>query len=309
MASPYDIAIRISMENAVSPVLAIIAKDMLGLSMSAKKLEESFAKMGLGMKAMLGAAGIAAVGYEGVKVALDLANHGEKLLHQQNVMLRNGLSFNEVTNLTADAYERITKQVPTAAASDALRTISELRSVLGDTTAAVNAAPFALKLDAIIGNLTGQDTEGAGFSLWRALEMKGLTVSDPQQASKLAETMAEIISASNGKVTADLYQAFAKRAGAAWMTASSAPDRRRRFGPDRRHGRRHGWHGILDVLQQRHGRGADVAAAGRSLSRRWPYRRVERSTRSRAVINFKWTPAPSRACSTTRKTSINGLLM
>jgi hypothetical protein len=220
VASPYDIAIKISMENAVSPVMALIAKDMLGLSMSAKELEKSFARMGAGMKLALGAGVIAGAGAAAIGVALDLAKHGEKLLHQQNVMLRNGQSFAEVTSLTADAFDRITRAVPTATGSDALRTISELRSVLGDTDAAVKQAPFALKLDAILGNLTGKDSEGSGFALWRALEMKGMTVSDPAGASKLAETMAQIIGASNGKVDANQYQAFAKRGGAAWMAAS-----------------------------------------------------------------------------------------
>lgn len=125
--------------------------------MSAEKLEQSFGRMGTAMKLALGAGVVAGAGYAAIKVADDLARHGEKLLHQQNVMLRNGQSFAEVTNLTADAYDRITRLVPTATGSDVLRTISELRSVLGDTTEAVSQTPFALKLDAILGNLTGKD--------------------------------------------------------------------------------------------------------------------------------------------------------
>lgn len=100
---------------------------MLGLSMSAEKLEQSFGRMGTAMKLALGAGVVAGAGYAAIKVADDLARHGEKLLHQQNVMLRNGQSFNEVTNLTADAFDRITRAVPTATGADALRTISELR--------------------------------------------------------------------------------------------------------------------------------------------------------------------------------------
>jgi hypothetical protein len=149
-----------------------------------------------------------------------LADHGEKLIHQQNVMLRNGMSFAEVTGLTADAYARITKDVPTATAADALRTITELRTVTGDTATALKYTEFALKIDALMSNLTGHDVEGAGYSIWRALEMKGLTASDPEAASKLADTMAQIASTSPGKLTPEQYQAFAKRGGAAWMAAS-----------------------------------------------------------------------------------------
>ena len=250
---------KISLQNEVSPVLALIAKDMLSLSMSAEKLEQSFGRMGTAMKLALGAGVVAGAGYAAIKVADDLARHGEKLLHQQNVMLRNGQSFAEVTNLTADAYDRITRLVPTATGSDVLRTISELRSVLGDTTEAVAQTPFALKLDAILSNLTGKDSEGSGFALWRALEMKGMTVSDPQGASKLGETMAQIIGASNGKVdrrpVSGVRQTWRRRVDG----RLASPYRGRRFGPYRRHGRRHGRYGLLDVLQQRHGRGADVA--------------------------------------------------
>jgi hypothetical protein len=219
VANAYDIAITISCENSVSPVLAIIAKDMLGLTGSAKQLEQAFNRIGTGLKlAVGGAAGImAGIGIE--KGLLSIARAGEDLLHQQNIMIRNGLSHYEVANLTADAYERIAKAVPTAAASDILRTISELRTVVG-TERAEKEAPFALKLDAIIGNITGKDSEGAGFALWRALEMKGITMSDPAGAEKLASTMAQIIGASGGKVTADSYRAFAQRGAAAWITAS-----------------------------------------------------------------------------------------
>jgi hypothetical protein len=72
LASPYDIAIKISLENAVSPVLALIAKDMLGLGMTAEKLEQSFAKMGLSMKLALGAGVFAGAGLAAIKVATDL---------------------------------------------------------------------------------------------------------------------------------------------------------------------------------------------------------------------------------------------
>ena len=219
MASPYDIAIKLSAENAVSPVIALIAKDLLGLGSSVKELEKAFGRMGLGLKTAIGAAVVGAAAFEGVRAVLDLANHGEKLIHQQNIMLRNGQSLADVYNLTADAFERITKDVPTATGADALRTMTEMRTVLG-ATPSIEQTEFALKIDALMSNLKGETVEGAGYSIWRALEMKGLTASDPEAASKLASTMAQIASTSPGKLTPEAYAAFAKRGGAAWMAAS-----------------------------------------------------------------------------------------
>jgi hypothetical protein len=193
---------------------------MLGLTGTAKQLEQAFSRIGTGLKlAVGGAAGImAGIGIE--KGLMDIARAGENLLHQQSIMLRNGLSMATVAGLTADAYDRIAKAVPTAPADAILRTESELRSVIGSTDEAVKATPFALKLDALVENVTGKVSEGAGFAIWRALEMKGITASNPDLTSKLAETMARIIGASSGKVTADSYNQFAKRGGIAWINAS-----------------------------------------------------------------------------------------
>jgi hypothetical protein len=220
MASPYDIAIHISMTNGVSPVLALIAKDMLGLQTSASKLESAFNKMGGGLKLM--AAGAAAIvgGGEAVKAVLDIAEKGQKLIHQQNMLKQAGLDNLQILNLTADAYKRITAAVPTATAADALRVINELRSVTGDTALAEAAAPFALKVEALLNNKTGKDSEGEGFKLWRAMEMKGITTSNPAMTNVLMNALVQDIIGSGGKITADTYQAMAKTGGASWIHAS-----------------------------------------------------------------------------------------
>jgi hypothetical protein len=220
MASPYDIGIHIAMTNGVSPVLAIIAKDMLGLNTSAKKLEEAFSKIGTSLKLMAGGAAAIVGGVELGKGFLDIAEQGEKLIHQKNMLIRAGLQYNDVLGLTADAYKRITKEVPSATAADALRVINELRSVTGDTDRAAAATPLALKVEALLSNVTGKDSEGDGFKLWRALEMKGITTSDPAMTQKLMGAMIQDIIGSGDKINAGTYQAMAKTGGASFIHAS-----------------------------------------------------------------------------------------
>jgi hypothetical protein len=165
VANPYEIAIHISMQNAVSPVLALIAKDMLGLQMGAKKLEEAFGAVGTKLKlAVGGAAAAVAVG--------------------------------------------------------ALRVTNEMRSVLGDINKAAAAAPMALKVEAMVSNATGKDAEGEGFKLWRAMEMKGITTSNPALTNKLMDALMQDIIGSGGKLDAGTYQQIARRGGAAWIHAT-----------------------------------------------------------------------------------------
>ena len=220
MASPYDIAIHISMQNGVSPVLALIAKDMLGLQMSAEKLEKAFARVGNSLKLMAGGAAGIFGGVEIGKGLLDIADKGEKLIHQQNMLVRAGVQYNDVLKLTGDAYKRIAKEVPTATGADVLRSINELRSVTGDTARAEAATPMSLKLEALLSNATGKSAEGEGFKLWRAMEMKGITTSDPALTQKLMGAIIQDILGSGGKLDAGTYQAMAKTGGAAWIHAS-----------------------------------------------------------------------------------------
>jgi hypothetical protein len=95
-----------------------------------------------------------------------------------------------------------------------------MRSVLGDLTKAEAAAPMALKVEALIANATGKDAEGEGFALWRAMEMKGITTSDPAMTNKLMDALMQDIIGSGRKLTAGTYQQIAKRAGAAWIHAT-----------------------------------------------------------------------------------------
>ncbi len=219
MANPYEIAIRISMSDGVSPVLAGIAREMFHLNMGVKELEGAFARVGSGLKYMVGGMAAMFVGGEIIRGMGRMADASKELVHQQSLLYRSTKDWYDVQKLTDQAFSDITTQVPTARASDVLRSYNELRSVLG-AAEALTVLPQTLKMEALLENMTGQSAEGEGFKLWRALEMKGVTMSNPAEANRLADMMVQIIAGSGGKVNASTFQQLAGTAGAAWIDAT-----------------------------------------------------------------------------------------
>jgi hypothetical protein len=221
MAGPYDIAIHMSLEDEISGALTTLAANLLGLEGSIGRIQKMREDMGGAAKLALGGAVAMIAGDEVIKGLGDIAEKGEALIRVQNQLVSAGLAYNDVLSLTNKAFDDITAKVPTATGADVLKSVLELRSVLGDTDRALGAAPFSLKLDAVENNMTGGHAEGEGFKLWRALEMKGMTTSaseGDQQA--FINRMAQDIIGSGGKINADTFQAMAKTGGNAWIHAS-----------------------------------------------------------------------------------------
>lgn len=217
MASAYQVGIDISMADGVSGTLAAISKNLLGLEGGVMRLTQGFA----GLRAGIIGAATALAGIGIVSGLRSIADHADKLLDQQDKLQRAGLSYNEVLRLQGKYYDEINRVVPTATAAEYLKTFNELRSVVGVANAE-KITPWSLQLEAIIKNQTGKSAEGEGFKLWRALEMTGRSVSDPEGTQKLADAFAKDIIGSGGKLDANTYQTMAKRAGVAW--ANAAPD-------------------------------------------------------------------------------------
>lgn len=216
----YEVAAKLSLVDNMSGALGVIAKELTGVHGSVEKLQKSIA--GMSATAQIAKGALLALGGSAVIGSLwKVANYGEKLLDQQDKLQRSGLKLNEVLKVQADFYSRVAKEIPTSTASSYLKMVNELRSVTGDTEKAVALAPWATKLEAILANATGRSAEGEGYKMWRALEMKGITASDPAGASRLADALAQDIIGSGGKLDAGTYQALAKRAGVSWLKASS----------------------------------------------------------------------------------------
>jgi hypothetical protein len=170
MAGPYDIMIHMSLEDEVSGALLAIGGSLLGLEGQVGRIQKLWENMGNSAKLALGGAAAVIAGDAIIHGLNDVAEKGEALIRVQNQLVSAGLAYNDVLNLTNKAFDDITAKVPTSTAADVLKTVLELRSVLGSADKALAAAPFSLKLDADESNITGKQMEGEGFKLWRALK-------------------------------------------------------------------------------------------------------------------------------------------
>lgn len=202
-------------QNGIAPALSAISHQLLGVHRSIAQINSGFGRW---RTALVGVAGVM-VGSGIIGGFAKIAEHGKELLDQQNKLIRGGRTHAEVAKITADAYQKITKAVPTATGADVLRVANELTFVKGDFSKASAAAENALKIEAIVGNSTGKSAEGQGYNMWRALEEK-LVTQDEAHTDKLLGLMTAGVIGSGGKITGRDWQTFAKRAGVSWINAN-----------------------------------------------------------------------------------------
>lgn len=167
-----------------------------------------------------GNAGIIGGGIAGY-VAWKAMHAAEELQDEQDKMRRQGRSEEQIRSITERAFEQITRQVPTATASDVLKSTAELTFTKGNFDDAVNSTAQALKIDALISNATGTKVEGQGFKMYRALEEK-LVTQDKAHTDRLLGIMAQGTIATGGRVTGSDWFTFAKRAGVSWIHQDDA---------------------------------------------------------------------------------------
>ena len=215
MIDAYKIGVALSLNSNHAQVLQSLATGLLGINAKVKDLEGGFGRLKL---AIGGVAGVMA-GAGILKGLADIAKHGETLLDQQEKLRRGGVDQLEVLRLTKEYYKDIAASIPTATASEWLKTVNELKLTTGSLAAAEKAAPFALKLEALISSATGRSSSGQGFDLYRAVEEK-LISQDPAHRDKVLNLMAQGIIGSGGKITGADWFTFARRAGVSWIHQS-----------------------------------------------------------------------------------------
>ena len=187
MSGPYDLAIKLSCVDAFSPAIAIIGKKLLGLEGTLKDIEKA-------KKAVFG--GLAVFGgVEALKGMWDLA--------QQEQLGRAGMAHLDVLRLTADAYRDIAKAVPTAQASEVLRTAREMRAILGPSASLgqlEGQTAKALQVDALLANTFGKDHQaGEYYKLLRSAEMKGIAT-DAKKREEFTDAAFGYITSFGGKL-------------------------------------------------------------------------------------------------------------
>src|SRR6516165_11549779 len=99
-SAPYEIGIKIGMANGLSPILALLAKEVLGLNGKVEKLQATFKSLNKQSLLLGGGLSIAA-GTALAKSIMSVADASKDLLNQQDRLGRAGLSQVEVLKLQA----------------------------------------------------------------------------------------------------------------------------------------------------------------------------------------------------------------
>lgn len=199
----WKIGVAISLTNGMSPVLAVIAKDLLGIKGQVGDVEQAFSSW---KPALAGAAAILAGG-----LMLDgmskLADHGADVNHQLELMKTAGMQNSEIQSALAQAM-KTSGDVQTTVLSENLAHIRELRYAFGETATAMKDLDLISKSNAVLNAVKGGGVDQV-WELVKALEGKGLTY-DPGQFASYVDTMTKVVEATGGKVTPQSFMSAFK---------------------------------------------------------------------------------------------------
>jgi hypothetical protein len=198
MTDVYRIGVSIALANGVSPVLAIISRDLLGLKAPIKDIEGLFSgwnKALLGVGAILG-------GSLMIDGLVKIAQHGGVVNHQLELMKIAGMDNAEIQESMAQAM-KTSGNVMTTTLSENLAHIRELRYAFGETSTAMLHLDEISKSNAVLNAVKGGGQDQV-WELVKSLEQKGLTY-DPKEFSSYVDTMTKVVEATGGKVTPQMY--------------------------------------------------------------------------------------------------------
>jgi hypothetical protein len=214
MTNVYKIGVSIAMTNGISPVLGVIARDMLGIEGKLGKLESGFSRVKLAVGGAIAIAGGLAL-LAGMNKTLDAA---KDLTREQGKMLAAGIANRDVAQATAKAWTISGKVLGTSVAEN-LAAISHLRAVFGDLPEAMKLAPNYQRNSVALGAITGKDGEEQNYKLARVIHMSGGAVDpttgklDGERFARLNKVYTAMIAAGGGKLDAGALLTFQQNAG------------------------------------------------------------------------------------------------
>ncbi len=133
MAGPYDVAIHLSAVNGVSGVLAVIGKDVLGLTGSVKTLQKELSALRVAAVGGMAALGGAAV----LSGMTALVGKGNELIKVQRDMAQAGVEMTTVQRAYNEAW-RLTGQYQNMSAVEVMKMLNDARQTLGDQEKAIH---------------------------------------------------------------------------------------------------------------------------------------------------------------------------
>lgn len=191
----WKIGVAISLSNGMSPVLAVIAKDLLGIKGQVGEVEKDFSTW---KPAIAGAAAVLAGGAILTGMA-KLVEHGRELVHVQEQMKAAGVNQVDVAKATGDSWKVAADYG--LKVSNVLADIKEARMVFGSTEHAMEFIDPLERMRVVLNASmegSGNKAADAVYEMARAGELKGLQ--GPEQFMSYFDMMTKAITASGGKV-------------------------------------------------------------------------------------------------------------
>jgi hypothetical protein len=206
----YQIATKITMQNGVSGVLAVIAKDILRMEGSVNHLQKSMAGLNRTSRAMVGGLGLAAGG-AGLLFMGKTVEKAAELQHIQQQMIIGGVTQAKVAEATAKAYEVAARSGQKVATI--LESMNEIRNPLGGIDEALHHID---KLSSAMVVLKSIDKGGktnvadSVYALVRSAEFRN-AVNGPD-FDKAIDMMTRAAVATGGRVNPQEFFQFSKYA-------------------------------------------------------------------------------------------------
>ena len=201
----YRIAVKISLINNVSTGLLAMSRQMVTLQGHGKDLQKELN----GIK-MLGLAGTAmsAAGFMGLGIIGKMIKPAQEYAHQLNIINMAGWTQKEIAESVGDAWKN-TGKVITTTATENLRTLLDLKNILGDLGEARMALPIVSRIQGVLAASSESKVSGnskdLAYSMAKALDIIG-AARNPGTFNTEAEAMAKVIIATQGRVTPEAYK-------------------------------------------------------------------------------------------------------
>lgn len=205
MFEAFKVGITIALTNTVSTALMAMSKDFAKTDAAAMKLRGT-----LNQIKVLGTLGIVsgALGFAGLKLIEGAVKPAEEYAHQLNIMNMAGMKQADIAQAVGAAWKN-TSVVMTTTATENLKSILDLKNILGNMDEAKALLPIVTKIQTVMAasgdSRLAQNAHDIAFSMAKALDVIG-AVRNPAEMQKQAEMMSKVISAFQGRVTPQMFQ-------------------------------------------------------------------------------------------------------
>jgi hypothetical protein len=220
MADVYRIGVAMTMTNGVSPILSVIARDLLHVHSRINEVQKGFSAW----KAAIYGAGAAMAGTGMVRMMGVMVEHAGKLRHEQEllriVFKDQAVGAKAVAEATKAAWET-TRTVPTTKVEENVKAISDLHQVFGNIDVATRMMPKFQQMSALLAAVGRGDESNMAYLAARGMELRGALINpkthqiDEERFAKEAEMMTNVVIGSRGRVGPRDFTNFIQQAGPA----------------------------------------------------------------------------------------------